>query len=143
MKAVNIFGIGKQDLLDSVRVRLNQNLGPRFEFDLVSFVGGLRVDSKVQSSIDAVLTAAQEAIEAENRVLQRTAEAQQQIETARGDSASAVIRAQGQAAANIILSRSITAQLISYESMLRWDGRMPQVTGSGGVPLIQLPGGNE
>jgi len=68
MKVTDIFGVQKQTLLDAVKSDLNDNLGPRgITFDMISFVGGLRVDPRVQESINAVLEAAQKAIEAGTR----------------------------------------------------------------------------
>jgi len=141
MKVTDIFGEGKQKLLDAVKEDLNNLLSERgISFDMISFVGGLRVDPRVQESINAVLSAAQKAIEAENKVRQSTAEARQMVEQARGDSLAAVINAAGQAEANRVLMQSLTPQLIQYETMRKWNGVLPTVTG-GSVPMITVPGG--
>lgn len=138
MKVTDIFGIQKRGLEDSVKADLNAAYGPiGFQFDNVSIIGALRVDKQVESSINAVLTASQKAIEAENKVKQAQAEAQQAVATARGDSASAVIAASGNSQANAILMRSLTPELIQYQTVQKWNGVMPTVTG--GQPLISLP----
>lgn len=139
MKVTEIFGVRKQELLEQVKQDLNERLGPKgFRFDMVSFVGALRVDEKVAASINAVLEASQRAIEAENKIRQSQAEAQQMMASAKGDSAQAVIRALGQAKANEVLQRSLTPALIQWQAISKWNGILPQVT-SGATPFIQVP----
>ena len=139
MKIVDIFGIKKQELLDKIKKDLQTRLGPKgFNFDMISFVGGLRVDSNVQGSINSVIQATQKAIEAENKVRQARAEADQKIETARGASESLRITAEGQATANRTVSASLNDSLIHWQSIQRWNGVLPQVT-AGGIPLINIP----
>lgn len=142
MRAVDIVGDGKSDLIDHVEESVREELGPLgIDLRYVTIVGNVRVDETVERSINAVLTAAQQAIEAQNRIAQAEAEAQQRIERARGDSLSFVIEASGQAEANRLLSESITNDLIEYQKANRWDGILPQVTGSS-TPLIDLRPGN-
>ena len=139
MKAVDIFGSRKQELLLTVKKDLNENLGPKgFKFDMVSLVGAIRADDNVLKSINAVIQAAQKAIEAQNKVVQAKAEADQKIETARGEGESVLVVAKKQAEANDILTKSITPQLIQYETLKKWNGVLPQVTG-GAVPMISVP----
>ena len=45
--------------------------------------------------------------------------------------------AQGQAKANDALSRSISPILVQYKSVEKWNGNLPQVSGSA-VPFIDL-----
>ena len=55
----------------------------------------------------------------------------------RGDAERA--RAEGQATANAVLTASITPELIQYNRWAKWDGKMPQVVGSGANTLLNLP----
>ncbi len=41
-------------------------------------------------------------------------------------------------AAIVVLARSITATLVQYETVKKWNGQLPTVSG-GSTPLIQLP----
>jgi regulator of protease activity HflC (stomatin/prohibitin superfamily) len=141
MKAVDIFGSKKQELLKLAKSDLNSNLGPKgFKFDMVSFVGAFRADQNVTNSINAVIQAAQKAIEAENKVRQATAEADQAIEKARGEGESTLIRAKKQAEANITVAKSVTPELIHWATIEKWNGVLPNVTG-GAIPMVQLPQG--
>lgn len=144
MKVTDIFGAKKQELLENVKKDLIARLGPKgFRFDMISFVGGLRVDEKVQASINAVIEATQRAIEAENKVRQATAEANQRIETAIGEATAIVKVADAQAEANKKVAASLTPELVQWQAIQRWNGTLPQVTGTGGMPLIQIPSGNK
>lgn len=139
MKVVDIFGEKKQELLDSVKASLIEELGPRgFRFDMVSFVGALRVDERVERSINAVIEATQLAIQAENKVRQSRAEADQRIEQARGEGESIRVIAAQQAEANRIVAQSLTPELVQWQSIQKWNGVLPQVT-SGATPFISIP----
>lgn len=140
MRVQDIYGAGKETMLRQVKLQLDTTIGKRgYHVDNISIIGKMRLDQSVENSINAALAATQKAIQAENTVKQIQAEAEQNIAKARGDSASAVIEAAGQAVANDRLSRSITSQLIQYNAMKKWDGVLPQFTGNGGIPLINIP----
>lgn len=154
MRATDIFGEKKQFLLDSVRSNLNVTIGPKgFKFDLISFHGGLRVDSSVQSRINAVLEASQRALEAETKVQQSKAEADQAIEQARGAKEAAIAKAEGearsitlkaeaQATANRLVSASLTPQIIQYEFVQKWNGVSPTVLGQA-LPFFNINSTNK
>ncbi len=77
-------------------------------------------------------------METQRQVLaQREIEAQQKVATAKGESLSILAVAEGQAKANDILARSITAILVQYKSVEKWNGILPQVSGQA-VPFINL-----
>lgn len=140
-KAVDIFGSKKQELLASVLADLNQRLGSvGFEFEMVSFVGALRCPRDVEESINATIQATQLAISAQNKIVQATAEADQAIQTARGQAESILAVAKAQAEANQLVAASLTAELVQWRAIERWNGVQPSVVaGSGMVPMIQLP----
>lgn len=139
MPVVDLFGKGKQTLIDSATAIVRQTLDPLgIHVVQVSLIGRMRVDPKVDASINAVLTAAQKAIEAQNKIVEATAIAEQLVRTARGDSSAVVTRAQGQAQANRLLQASLTGALLDQQAIAKWNGVLPTVT-SGNVPFISLP----
>jgi prohibitin 2 len=73
-------------------------------------------------------------------VAQVEAEARQKVAEADGEAKKITTIAEAQASANERLTKSLTPQLVQYEALQKWDGHMPQVTGSGGMPFIQLQG---
>lgn len=139
MRATEIVGNGKAELIQNVQDAVAADIGPKgIAIQFVTITGEMRLDEQVSMSINAVLTAAQQALEAENRIAQAQHEASQAIARARGDSLALVIAASGQAEANRILSQALTSNLIQYESLRKWNGVLPTVTG-GSVPFVNIP----
>lgn len=138
MPITGIFGDQKQALLDAVRDSLNNDLGPKgFQFDMVSFVGALRVDDKVTNSINATIEATQKAIEAENLVRQAEANARSQVAKAKGEADAITALAIAQAEANRIVASSLTPDLVHWQAVQKWSGTLPSVTG-GAMPFINV-----
>ena len=144
MKVTSIFGDGKAKLLNNTIVDLKNELGPEgFHIDNISFISKFRVDPQVEQSINATITATQRAVEAENKIRQSEAEAQQAKAIAEGTSQAILIAAKAQAEANRILSQSVTPELVQYQALQKWDGKLPMFTGSGNnaTPFINIPTG--
>jgi len=140
MAIMQIVGPAKQTLLDRVLQDLRNKLGPDgIRFDNISIIGKMRLPPQVEESINAVIEATQRALEAQNKVAQSKAEADQRIAEANGIAQATLIRAKAQADANQILNASLTANLIQYESLQKWNGVLPQVTAGGATPFIQIP----
>jgi regulator of protease activity HflC (stomatin/prohibitin superfamily) len=140
MKVIDIFGAKKQALLEAVKQDLNDNLGKvGFQFEMVSFIGGLRCDDKVMGSINATIEATQKAVEAQNKIVQATAEAEQAIATSNGEAQSILNVAKAQADANHMITASLTPELIKYKAIEKWNGTAPTVMGSGFETLINIP----
>ncbi len=136
MKVIDIFGSKKEELLQNVKDDLQTTM-PGFKFDMITFIGALRVDPLVEQSISATIQATQKAIEAENKVKQSVAEAQQKVEEARGLAESILLEAKARSEANELLTKSLSPQLIQYEALQKWDGILPKVTGEV-VPFITV-----
>lgn len=138
VKVTEIYGEGKQKLLADVKIELEKELSHKgFKFDMIAFVGKLRVDPRVEESINATISATQRAIEAQNKVVQSKAEADQKIEEARGEAESILLVAKAKAESNQILTESLTPTLLQYEALQRWDGILPKVT-SEAIPFITV-----
>lgn len=141
MPVVDIYGAKKQEMLARVKDDLVRELEPKgFRIDTVSMVGNPRLDQNVVNSINQVIQAQQDAQRAQNKVAQVEAEARQKVAEAEGEAKKITTIAEAQAAANERLTRSLTPQLVQYEALQKWDGHMPQVTGQGAMPFIQLQG---
>ncbi len=142
MPVVDIYGAKKQELLAKVKDDLTRELEPKgFKIDTVSMVGNPRLDANVVTSINQAIQAQQDAQRAQNKVAQVEAEARQKVAEAEGEAKRITTIAEAQSSANERLTKSLTQQLVQYEALQKWDGHMPQVTGSGGMPFIQLQQG--
>jgi regulator of protease activity HflC (stomatin/prohibitin superfamily) len=134
LKTIDIIGVKKQELLDKAKAKLQERLGLNgFTIDTLAFVGEMRPSDSVKQSINAVIEASQAALAADKKIMSSRAEAQQVVEKAMGTFKAAEL----QAKANEVLQRSLTPELIAYQTMLKWNGVLPQVT-SGAVPFINL-----
>jgi regulator of protease activity HflC (stomatin/prohibitin superfamily) len=101
------------------------------------YFADIRFSPEYERAIEAKQVAQQQ-VETQKQILaQRGIEAQQKVATAKGESESILLVAQGQAKANEILSGSITPILVSYKSIEKWNGVLPQVSG-GAIPFIDL-----
>lgn len=138
MKVTDIFGEKKQELLLNIKKELDRELADKgFVIDMIAFIGKMRVDPKVEESINSTISASQKAIEAQNKVVQSKAEADQKIEEARGEAESISLVAKAKADANEILTKSLSDSLLRYEALQRWDGMLPRVTGNT-IPFIDV-----
>jgi regulator of protease activity HflC (stomatin/prohibitin superfamily) len=140
MPIIEIYGARKQELLTDVITDLNSRLSPEgFTFDMISFVGALRVPEQVKISIDSVIQAQNRAKEADAKVAQVEAEARQRVAKATGHAEAILLEANAKAEANVVIARSVTPALIQFEALTKWDGVLPRFTGSA-VPFVNLEG---
>lgn len=76
--------------------------------------------------------------EAEKQIIAAEAEAKSALITAEAEAERIKIEAEAQAEANRILAGSVTEELIDYETVINWDGKLPSVMlgEDGASPLI-------
>jgi regulator of protease activity HflC (stomatin/prohibitin superfamily) len=138
MHVSDIYGAGKEKLLADAKAKLEADIGEDYEFEMLAFVGAMRVPPSIEQSINLTIEAQQQAIAAENKIKQTEAEAQQKIAKAKGDGDSLLIEANKQAEANITLAKSLTPELVNWRALEKWDGKLPQVNGGGATPFINV-----
>ena len=101
------------------------------------YFANIRFSPEYERAIEAKQVAQQQ-VETQRQVLaQREIEAHQKVATAKGEAESIFVVAQEQAKANEVLAHSLTPILVSYKSIERWNGVLPQVSG-GAMPFIEL-----
>lgn len=122
--------ITKRELVrEETKVLLHEKLEPRGimvdEFNIVNF----GFSSSFNSAIEAKVTAEQQALAAKNKLEQIKFEAEQRIAEARG-----------KAEAIRVESEALRANpaILELRALEKWDGVLPQVTGGGGVPFINI-----
>ena len=79
-----------------------------------------------------------QAIERKLIASQNALTAQNNLEKVRYEAEAEVTKAKGIAEANRIMQESLTPLLIQRMYIEKWDGKMPQVSGSGVTPMIQV-----
>src|SRR6266498_5427255 len=100
-------------------------------------INELRAPPAVIEAINQKNVMQQQALTAQNELQKNTFQAQGDSIKAVGKAKAILAEAEAQAKANELLSRSITLNLVQYEMAKRWDGKMPQVSGSA-MPMLQL-----
>ena len=140
MPIESVYGEGKGRMIDTVQTIITKELAVNgIIIDKIDLIGSVRIPQSVKDALDAKVTATQLAQKAENEVQTATAQAQIAVAQAQGRSESVLIEAEAQAKANILLSKSITPVLVNYKAIEKWDGALPNVSGSN-TPFINLSG---
>lgn len=75
--------------------------------------------------------------EAEQKRIAAQAEADRQIIAAQAEADAILAVAQAQAEANRELANSVTENLIEYEKIEKWDGKLPTVSGANSIVSIE------
>lgn len=88
-------------------------------------------------ALNEKIAAIQRAEQRENELREAEAEAKKKVATAQGEASCMILRAEAEAKSNEIVARSITPHLIQWQSITKWDGKLPKVTGSS-IPMIDL-----
>jgi regulator of protease activity HflC (stomatin/prohibitin superfamily) len=107
------------------------------DVEKIYLVGSFVLPETVVNSINVKIQAAQNAIKVENEIATARAEAQKKIVEAEANAKQIIINAESQAKANKILSESLTSEFVQYQTILKWNGELPKMTGNA-IPLITL-----
>jgi len=115
---------------------------------LISFaVREVHLPQSLQTALDQKIQAQQQAeqqkyqlaqakVKAEQDVAQATGQANALKAQAEGEAQATLTRAKAQAEANRQLAESVTPELIRYQQIQRWDGKLPVFSGGNATPLI-------
>lgn len=90
---------------------------------------------------EAFINAIEEKQVAQQKLLKAETEKQTAITNAEAEAETIRIKAEAEAAANATIRQSLTDEVIEYKKVEKWDGKLPQVTGSNGT-LLNLGDGS-
>ena len=134
----DIIGPKKAEAVARAQQLLMTRLSP-YGIEVKQFtLNELRAPEAVMQAINAKNVMQQQALTAQNELQKNQFQAQGDSIKAAGRAKAITAEAEAQARANQLLSQSITPTLVQYEMAKRWNGQMPQVSGSA-MPMIQLP----
>lgn len=149
--AENLYGEGKTEFISDVTESIKKRLAPvGINIDYIAIVGNVWLPAQVKQAIDAKVQAGQVAAQRETEVATARAEAEKAVAKAEGEARSrkaiadanayAIIKeAEAQKKANELLASSITPDLIEYNRTRKWDGKLPQVTGTPMNMMMTMP----
>ena len=133
-----VIGPKKAEAVNEAQKRIAAELS-RYGFVVRQFtINELRAPDAVIQAINQKNVMQQQALTAQNELQKNQFQAQGDSIKAAGRAKAILTEAEAQARANELLARSITGTLVQYEMAKRWNGQMPQVSGSA-MPMIQLP----
>ena len=112
---MDILGDKRAEFLDAVKKELDTRIADWWEIDYITFANKLRMDPRIEASINSIIEQKQKTQQSELQVQQFRAEAEQQVAKARGEADSNKARAEGEASA--ILTKA-TAQ--AQANQLQW-----------------------
>ena len=150
MEASELYGGKKDEFITKVNEMVKREAAENgIEVDKIYLVGTFDLPPSVVNSINAKIEATQHAIRIHNEIASTQAEAEKRmIEVemhakqvkieAEARAERIKIEAKSQAEANRILSESLTPEFVHYQTVLRWDGKLPQITGNGVTPLLNF-----
>jgi regulator of protease activity HflC (stomatin/prohibitin superfamily) len=80
-----------------------------------------------------------DAIEAKVIAEQKVKQAEYEVQEASQRAQAKIAEAKGLSEAQALQKQSLTEQYLQLEAIKKWDGKMPQVVGSGSLPFINIP----
>ncbi len=129
---------GKESFFEDVEKHVREDLSPiGIELSRIYLIGRFHFPETVISALNSKIEAVQRAQQRENELREAEAEAKKQIAKAEGQARCLLLQAESEAKANMLLSKSVTPELIQWQSIQKWDGKLPHVTG-GSVPFIEV-----
>lgn len=136
----DLYSSEKRNFAEEVEKNVKADLSVLgIEVSRVYLVDRFRFPENVIAALNAKIEANQRAQQRQNELKEAQAQAEKEIAKAKGEALCVTIKAKSEAEANEILSKSITSELIQWQSVQKWDGKTPIVTG-GSVPMIDISG---
>lgn len=133
----------KEKFRKEILKALQEDLGEKWIIvNNVYFNSEMILPQQVKARIDAKIEATQNAMQKENELRAVKAEAQKKIEEAKWIAESERIKAQWIADANKLKEKSLTAEILEFEKIQKWNGELPQVVWNA-TPFITLPNTNK
>ena len=146
----------RQKAADAIYELIKDELAPK-GINVISFaIENIDFTDAFESAVEAKQVATQEKQKAQTQQEQQTMEATQAAERQRiaaqaeadvkkidadADAYATKIKAEAEAEANDKINKSLTDQLISYNQMLRWDGKLPTFMGGDSmIPVLDFTG---
>jgi regulator of protease activity HflC (stomatin/prohibitin superfamily) len=145
MKIEDLIGPQKEDFFKNVQQSVQEELNDMgFIITHVYIIGQFDVPKNVRNALNNKIEATQRAQQRENELREAEAQARKVIAETEGLAKSKLIKAKAESEANQILSKSITRELLEWNSINKWDGKMPYAMGGQNMPfMIQLPKGEK
>jgi regulator of protease activity HflC (stomatin/prohibitin superfamily) len=135
-KAVEyVYGEGKAELLTAVEQMVREQVTPiGINIERIYIIGNLRLPAQVTEALNRKIQATQQGMQARN-----------ELEIAKAEAEKKLVGIRTEVESNRLLGTSITPELMEWrklalqeQALTKWNGQLPQVTGTGPIPMINL-----
>jgi regulator of protease activity HflC (stomatin/prohibitin superfamily) len=125
-------------LQDSIQDQLGTQMGKMgFVVDKVN-LGASHLPQAIEAQMQQKMAAQQQAQQAEYELQRQQTLAKAKVAEAEGDAQATLVKARAQAEANRLLQETLNPLLVQSKAIDRWNGILPQFSGSGTVPFVNL-----
>lgn len=139
MTVEEVNGAGKPELIAKVTKEISDQLAPQgIVVDKISLLGQFRLPASVQEAINSKIEATQHAQQRQNEIVEATASAEKVRAEAHGKAQAMLELARAEADSNALKQRSLSASLIQYEAVQKWNGELPTYMGGVAIPFLNL-----
>lgn len=151
MKIEDLYGSQKEEFFVNVQQQVSKELEHiGFNISHIYIIGRFKVPDLVMAALDRKIEATQRAQQRENELREAEAQAKKDIAIVEGQSKSVLIKAKAdaeslliearaKAEANTLLAKSLTPEIIKYQAIEKWDGKLPYAfTGDKSSFLLDL-----
>lgn len=137
-----VYGEGKGDFINQVQEMVSGQVKPiGINIERVYWIGKLGLPTSIEEAINGKTAAVQIALKKEFELASSKADAAKLVAEAQGEGDALLIKAQKQSEANRVLAQSLTRDFVQYQEVLKWDGRVPMVSGNTSGLLLNMPQG--
>jgi regulator of protease activity HflC (stomatin/prohibitin superfamily) len=129
---------GKGSFFEEIERQVRADLSPLgIEVSRIYLIGRFQFPKNVIAALNSKIEAMQRAQQRENELREAEAQAKKEVAKAEGEARCKMLQAEAEAGANKLVSSSLTTQLIQWQTIQKWDGKLPQVS-STATPLISI-----
>lgn len=137
IKVEDLIGPKKEEFFAEIHKHISTELEPLgFNISRIFLIGSFDVPETVMKALNLKIEATQRAQQRENELREAEAQAKKQIAIADGEAKSQMISAIAEAQANSLISKSLTSELINWQYVQKWDGKLPTTFSGAGIPFI-------
>src|SRR5437762_4107742 len=101
-------------------------------------LGASHLPDAIEKQMQQKMAAQQQAQQAEYELQRQQTLAKAKVAEAEGDAQATLVKAKAQAEANRLLQETLNPLLVQSKAIDRWNGILPQFSGSGTVPFVNL-----
>jgi regulator of protease activity HflC (stomatin/prohibitin superfamily) len=134
------------DLISNQRTTLQDSIQDHLatQMEKMGFVvdkvnlGASHLPQAIEAQMQQKMAAQQQAQQAEYELQRQQTLAKAKVAEAEGDAQATLVKAKAQAEANRLLQETLNPLLVQSKAIDKWNGILPQFSGSGTVPFVNL-----